>query len=326
MADVARRAGTSTAVVSYVVNGGPRPVSAAARSRVEAAISDLGYRRNPLASALSAGRTNLVGLLVPDSTNAFFSEMARHIEREARGRGLLMLLGNTNYDPQVEQDYETAFADLRATGTLVTSISRRPGPADDSPRVFVHSRPGATGPYVVFDDVAGALAAVEHLRGHGHRAIHCVTGPNDYGPAGRRTRGWATALRQAGGSRRTLLHRVPFERIEAEEQLRAMLGSCQPPAAIFATTDEQALATLRAAASLSLRVPEDIAVIGFDGVHEALHGRVRLTTVQVPLREMARTALDALTSWDDGGAPVRVVLPTTLVIGQTCGCAAPGQP
>lgn len=321
MADVARRAGTSTAVVSYVVNAGPRPVAIATRSRVERAISDLGYRRDPLASALSAGRTNLVGLLVPDSTNAFFSEMAQHIEREARARGLLMLLGNTSYDAQVEQDYEAAFSDLRATGTLVTSIARKVWPADGCPRVFVHSGPGPGSPSVVFDDLHGAVAAVGHLRDHGHRDIHCVTGPDDFGPAGRRMRGWATALRRAGVSRRNLLHRVSFERIDAEERLRALLRSCTTPTAFFATTDEQALATMRAAAGLQLRVPDDVAVIGFDGVREALHGRIRLTTVRVPLQDLARTALDALATWDDGGQQVQVVLPTTLVIGQTCGCA-----
>lgn len=322
MADVARRAGTSTAVVSYVINDGPRPVSAATRALVERAVSELGYRRNPLASALSAGRTNLVGLLVPDSTNAFFSEMARHIEQEARRRGLLMLLGNTSYDPLVEQDYESALADLRAMGTLIASITPQARPGDDCPRVYVHSGPnGQHGPSVVFDDLNGAVDAVRHLRGHGHRKIHCITGPDDFGPAGRRMHGWAAALGQDGLSRRGLLHRVPFERMQAEEQMRDLLCSPRPPAAVFATTDEQALATLRAAASIGLRVPGEMALIGFDGVREARHGRIRLTTVQVPLGELASAALDALEGWDSGGQQVRVVLPATLVIGQTCGCA-----
>ena len=86
LADVARLAGTSTAVVSYVLNDGPRAVAPQTKARVEGAIAQLGYRRNPLASALMAGRSNLVGLLVPDSSNAFFSELAREFEREGKAR------------------------------------------------------------------------------------------------------------------------------------------------------------------------------------------------------------------------------------------------
>jgi LacI family transcriptional regulator len=322
MADVARRAGTSTAVVSYVVNGGPRPVAAETRAMVERAISDLGYRRDPLAGALSAGRTNLVGLLVPDSSNAFFSEMARHIEQQARARGLLMLLGNTSYNPIVEQDYEAAFADLRAVGTLVTSIASKAGPDDEYPRVYVHSKPrGALGPSVIFDDLNGAVAAVEHLRWHGHRDIHCVTGPDDFGPAGHRRKGWSQALAQAGLPRRGRLHRVPFERIQAEDQLRDMLSRADPgPRAVFATTDELALAILRAAFSLGIQVPDQLALVGFDGISEALHGRIRLTTVSVPMHDLAVKALDALGPRTRGQAGLSTVLPTALALGETCGC------
>lgn len=322
MTDVARRAGTSTAVVSYVVNGGPRPVSAGTRALVERAISDLGYRRDPLAGALSAGRTNLVGLLVPDSSNAFFSEMARHIEEQARARGLLMLLGNTSYDPAAEQDYETAFADLRAVGTLVTSIAPQAGPDDDCPRVYVHSKPrGALGPSVVFDDQNGAIEAVQHLRWHGHRDIHCVTGPDDFGPAGHRKRGWSLALGEAGLPRRGRLHRVPFERMQAEERLRNILGDANPrPRAIFATTDELALATLRAAFSLGIGVPEQLALVGFDGIREALHGGVRLTTVLVPMHDLAVQALNVLGTRTGSEPGLSIVLPTAIALGETCGC------
>lgn len=322
MADVARRAGTSTAVVSYVVNGGPRPVASGTRALVEQAISDLGYRRDPLAGGLSAGRTNLVGLLVPDSSNAFFSEMARHIEQQARARGLLMLLGNTSYDPAVEQNYEAAFSDLRAVGTLVTSIASEAGPDNDCPRVYVHSKPqGALGPSVVFDDLNGAIEAVQHLRWHGHHDIHCITGPDDFGPAGRRKQGWSLALDKARLPQRGRLHRVPFERMQAEERLRDMLSRADPrPHAVFATTDELALATLRAAFSLRIRVPEQLALVGFDGIREALHGGVRLTTVSVPMHDLAVQALDALGTRTGGQLGLNTVLPTAMALGETCGC------
>lgn len=325
LADVAALAGTSTAVVSYVVNDGPRSVAPQTRQRVEAAIATLGYRRNLLAGALSAGRSNLVALLVPDSSNAFFSELARHVEREGRRRGLLTLLGNAGYDTRAEQDYLAAFSDLRPRGLLVASIVEGPEPPVDCPRVYLHSAPdGTSAPRVLFDDLAGARAAVEHLLAHGHRDIHCVTGLTGFGPAGRRELGWSAAMEDAGAPTDGRMHRISFERVEAERAVLAILDSPDRPAAIFATTDEQALAALRAAAVLGLRVPDDLAIVGFDGIREALNGSVRLTTVSVPLERLAGEAFEALTALevaDDAlDAPAPVILPGVLSIGETCGC------
>ncbi|MCM6761348.1 LacI family transcriptional regulator [Rathayibacter sp. ZW T2_19] len=323
LADVARAAGTSSTVVSYVVNDGPRPVSAELRQRVEEAIAELGYRRNSLAEALSVGRSSLVGLLVPDSSNAFFGELVRHIEHEARRRSLLTLLGNTEYDPEVERGYERTFADLRTAGILLVTIDPASA-ADTAPRVFLHSSP-PTGdePSVVFDDEQGTRSAVEHLLAHGYDDVHCVTGPDDFGPSGLRARSWADAVAEAGAGGR--LHRVPMDRVSSEQALRTVLRE-ERPRAVFATTDEHALALLRAASQEGIRVPSDLAVVGFDGIREALLGGVRVTTVAVPVPEMARIAFELLgETYSD--APVRHVrLPTTLVLGETCGCPTAPAP
>ncbi|WP_201788455.1 LacI family DNA-binding transcriptional regulator [Rathayibacter sp. VKM Ac-2630] len=259
LADVARAAGTSSTVVSYVVNNGPRPVSAELRSRVEDAISALGYRRNSLAEALSVGRSNLVGLLVPDSSNAFFGELVRHIEHEARSRSLLTLLGNTEYDPEVERGYERTFADLRTAGILLVTIDSASA-ADAAPRVFLHSSPlTREEPSVVFDDEQGTRAAVEHLLAHGYDDVHCVTGPDDFGPSGLRARSWSETVAEPAGR----LHRVPMDRVSSEQALREVLR-VERPRAVFATTDEHALAVLRAASQEGIRVPSELAVVGFD--------------------------------------------------------------
>lgn len=324
LADVAALAGTSTAVVSYVVNDGPRVVSVDTRHRVERAIEVLGYRRNPLAGALSAGRSNLVGLLVPDSSNAFFSELALYVESEGRRRGLLTLLGNTGYDTGTEDDYLAAFSDLRPNGILVTTVRESEERRIDCPRVYLHSAPADSAEAsVVFDDEAGAVLAVNHLLEHGYRDIHCVTGPTDFGPAGRREGGWRQALDGAGLP--TRLHRVSFDRIEAERALCGLLSAAERPEALFATTDEQALAAFRAAAILGMRVPKDLAIVGFDGIREALNGSVRLTTVSVPLQELAIRAFETLDKETldkrvGHDAPLRQVLAGSLVIGETCGC------
>lgn len=319
LADVARAAGTSTTVVSYVVNNGPRPVSPELRSRVEQAISELGYRRNSLAEALSVGRSSLVGLLVPDSSNAFFGELARQIEHEARSRSLLTLLGNTEYDPEVERGYERTFADLRTAGILLVTIDPA-SIADTAPRVFLHSAPPTRSePSVAFDDEQGTRAAVEHLLAHGFDEVHCVTGPDDFGPSGLRVRAWAEAASAAGLEVDGRLHRVPMDRVSSEQALREVLRA-ERPRAVFATTDEHALALLRAASQEGISVPSELAVIGFDGIREALLGGVRVTTVAVPVLDMARIAFELLEESLTGAVPRHVLLPTTLVVGETCGC------
>ncbi|WP_206530135.1 LacI family DNA-binding transcriptional regulator [Nordella sp. HKS 07] len=317
LADVARLAGTSTAVVSYVLNDGPRAVAPQTKARVADAIARLGYRRNPLASALMAGRSNLVGLLVPDFSNAFFSELAREFEREGKSRGFLTLIGNTAYDPTVELDYEHAFADLRPRGIFVTSITGHAESLDDCPRIYVHSAPsGVSDPSVLFDDAGGGIAATHHLIAQGYENIHCVAGPDDFGPSGRRERGWRQAMTEAGLAIEGRLHRVPFERLRAESELRPLLSAPQRPRAIFATTDEQALAALRAAAECRLRVPEDVAIVGFDGIREALNGSARLTTYALPLRELARRAFEVLDGWKVSGNPSHLIA-GSMQIGET---------
>ncbi|GAA3887502.1 LacI family DNA-binding transcriptional regulator [Leifsonia kafniensis] len=320
LADVASLAGISTAVVSYVINDGPRTVSPATKAKVESAIATLGYRRNPLASALSAGRSNLVGLLVPDSSNAFFSELSRHLEAEGRRRGLLTLLGNTAYKRETEVDYENAFSDLRARGIFVTSVGQGGADADDCPRIYLHSAPlESEGPRVLFDDAGGAFEAVRHLLEHGYTDIHCLTGPNDVGPSGRRELGWLQAMQEAGLPTDDRLHRVSYDRFDAESAVLSILGAEHPPRVIFATTDEQALATMRAAAVLGLRVPEDLAVVGFDGIRETLRGSIRMTTVALPLQQLAVAAYETLDAWLEHGDAQHHMLPGTLVVGDTCG-------
>lgn len=321
LADVARLAGTSTAVVSYVVNQGPRPVAPLTRERVQRAIEELDYRRNPLAGALVVGQSNLVGLLVPDSSNAFFGEISRQIEQEGKSRGLLTLLGNTAYDPDTEIEYENAMSDLLPRGIFVTSISARNRTTRTAPRIYLHSKPrGAKDPSVTFDDIGGGVMAVRHLLDHGFDDIHCFTGPDDFGPSGQRRRGWEKALTEAGVSTEGRLHRAPYDRSGAEVVAQTILNAAQPPRAIFATTDEQALAILRVASLMGFRVPEDLAVVGFDGIREALHGSIRLTTIALPVHELAAKAYELLIGWDDPRVNKNQVLPGSLIIGETCGC------
>ncbi|TCO54233.1 LacI family transcriptional regulator [Actinocrispum wychmicini] len=288
------------------------------RVKVEEAIRMLGYRRNPLAGALSGGRSNLIGLLVPDTANAFFGELSRHIETEGRRRGLLTLLGNTGYRTSLAGEYGAAFSELRPRGIFVTT-GEEPPEDDETPRVYLQwAVPGSSSPSVTFNDFHGAKLATEHLLWHGYEDIFCVAGELAVGPAEGREGGWRQAMANAGLPTEGRLIRTAFDRVEAGRAVRQVLENRTRIRAIYATTDEQAFVTIRTATSLGLRVPEDLAVVGFDGIREARLGSFPLTTVSLPLDEFAVCAFNALA---DGGPAASVVLDGTLSIGSTCGCA-----
>ena len=316
LTDVAAEAGVSTAVVSYVLNRGPRNVSDAAREAVEAAMAKLNYRRNHIASAMSAGHSNLIGLLVPDLSNPFFAELANEFEKEGRARGFLTMLGNTSHDAAIELDYVRALAGWRARAVFVTSVNEHEIEAEGCPIIYVHSAPpNAMTQAALFDDFGGAVLATNHLIDHGFNDIHCLAGPSDFGPFGRRRRGWESAMCAASLPVAGRVHYVSASRLDAASQIRVLLMGDTCPRAIFATSDEQALAVLRAASEVGKKVPDEIAVIGFDGIAEALLGGTRITTIALPFRQLAIEAFNAL----DSGTPPDL-LQGILTKGESCGC------
>ncbi len=192
--DVARLAGTSTAVVSYVINNGPRPVAPATRERVLAAIKQLGYRPDRVAQAMASRRTDLIGMIVPDARQPFFAEMAHAVEQAAAERGKMVLVGNSDYRDEREVHYLRAFLGMRVSGLILVSQ----GPSEraaaeieawDARVVLLHERPEAIDDVaVVTDDVGGAQLATRHLLEHGHPYVACLGGteetPSGGGPGG----------------------------------------------------------------------------------------------------------------------------------------------
>jgi LacI family transcriptional regulator len=169
-------------VAYYVVNKGPRPASQATRGKVTSAIAELGYRPNRLARALVRRHSSLLGLVIPDSQNAFFSELGLAIEQAAFERGYLALLGNTTASASREADYVRAFIDSGADGLLVASSLSGAALARLLPEgrpfcVAVHRRPAKVhASSVVADDFAGGALATMHLLGHGHPDVACIAG------------------------------------------------------------------------------------------------------------------------------------------------------
>lgn len=328
--DVARRAGTSSAVVSYVVNGGPRPVAPDTRARVEAAIAELGYRPNLMARALRSTRSHVLGLVVPDSSEAFFTELSHAVERAAFESGSLVLLGNSAFRADQESHYIESLANMRVDGLLLIRAEvtgRRTTPEtvhDRIPTVYLHHKAPRSVPAtsVVLNNRAGGRIAARHLLEHGYGSVGCLTGAAGFGPVADRARGCADELRGTGAAGPVV--RTDLDRENARRDVRDWLRRVDRPRALVATADGLALDALNAAAELGLRVPGDLAVIGFGGTRAAAYSWPPLATIAPPFADMAGAALSALHESRVGETPAPdSVLEVSLAPRESCGCPQP---
>ncbi|QIS03311.1 substrate-binding domain-containing protein [Nocardia brasiliensis] len=326
-ADVARRAGTSPALVSYVINGGPRQVAPATRARIEAAIEELGYRPNLSARSLRMNRGHALGMVIPDGANPFFAELSAVIEAAAFARGYPLIVGNAAGDEARERAYVSSFIDRRVEGLLAISSSWKSGVAEACAaaqmaliavdRIIDPQRCA----HVMCDSVAGARTAVEHLIAHGHRDIACLSGPH-VSTAEERVAGYREALRHAGLPENVIV-RTEFGGAAGYHALDGLIAGTPRPTAVFVTSDLQAMGMLRAAYDAGLRVPDDLAVVAFDGIEYSRYTRPGLTTMVQPTRKMGELAVELLLRQIDTGTaePGVVSLAAELKTRGSCGCS-----
>jgi LacI family transcriptional regulator len=316
MADVARRAGTSVAVVSYVLNDGPRPVAAATRARVLAAAAELGYRRNRVAAALRSGTSGLVGLVLPDTVNPYFAALGRHLETELAAAGKLTVIANSGYAADRQAAAIDGFLAAQVDGLIIVWAGGTEDPladAADLPVVHVHHRPpGSSAALVAADNDTGVVAAVAHLRSHGHHHIDLLAGPTDEGPVGDRVAAWRTAT--TGRLLRSAYSRA------AAARLLARLD--RPPAALVVATDEQAIGVLATAAAAGIDVPGELALISCDGSPDTEFTVPPLTVVEQPFAEMAHRAVRRLLG---DGEPAAEPITARLTVRRSCGCPHPSS-
>lgn len=324
-ADVARYAGVSPAVVSYVVNDGPKPVAPATAARVRQAIDILGYRPNVNARALRLGSTRMLGLIVPDSSNPFFAEYALAIEQVAASRGLALLMANSNSDEAVESRLALDLAGRRVDGLIVSAAAGPPQERSGEvrrlgvPTVFIDSTLGVPGLNTIGADSAdGARQAVDHLVGiHGHDTVGLLIGSGVRRSVDERETGWLAALRTADRPDGPLV-RAPFTREGGYHGGLRLLGGHRPPTAVFVSNDLQAIGLLRAAHELGIRVPQDTAVVAFDGTQEAEYCWPPLTSAGQRVRAMAEAAVR--TVLDGPAGAEHQLFPVDLVARRSCGC------
>jgi LacI family transcriptional regulator len=303
IAEVASRAGVGVATVSRVLNGSPA-VSEATRRRVHAVIDELGYEPSAAARALSTGRTRTVGVVTPFFTQPSVVERLRGVSRTISDGGYQLVLFELARPERLARlpvggridgllcvsvcPAESDLSRLRRAGVAVALV--------DSEHPQLSS--------VSIDDVAGGRLAVEHLLDLGHRRIAFVGGDEDNAwgmqSSARRRVGAAAALAEAGG--RLIVRRGPHTREHARVLAARMLALDDPPTAIFASSDLQAVGVMEAAEAASIDVPGELSVIGFDDVELARY--VGLTTVAQPLESSgaqgAKLLIEAM-----GGAPRR---------------------
>nr|WP_235835712.1 MULTISPECIES: LacI family DNA-binding transcriptional regulator [Arthrobacter] len=322
--DVAKLAGVSTAVVSYVVNGGPKNVSPLSEAKVREAIRMLGYRPNAAARALRSGSAEMLGIVVPDITNPFFASLAHAVEEAAAARGYALTIANSGHSLAVERRLVENLASRRVDGVFLCSIVAEPDLRDlesaEIPAVLL-SYTGEESDHcsvgVGLED--GGRLAVEHLIGHGHGDIGLIMGSLVGGVLDGRETGWRAALEDAG-LRPGPIMRIPFTREGGYQAGEWFLNATSRPSAVFVSSDLQAVGFLRALHDSGVQVPSDLAVVSFDGSKEAEYSIPRLTTVAQPVEEMALAAVEALLG--NGGPQHSRTFPVTLIRRASCGCVS----
>jgi DNA-binding LacI/PurR family transcriptional regulator len=323
--DVARHAKVGVGTVSRVLNDSPL-VSEDARRRVHRTIDELGYRRSSTARNLSLGRTQMIGVVAPFFTSNSVLERLRGVVNKLRDHSDYdLVLFDVETIPQRNDAFSSFARTDRVDGLLVMSLR----PTDEEidsfrregmPVVLVDVRHPAL-PRVVIDDVLGGQIATEHLLDRGHTRIGFIgDAPTPFGftSSEHRRQGMARALRRAGIKRRDAYEmRGPHGREQARELAERLLRLPDRPTAIFAASDVQAMGVLAAARSMRLRVPQDLAVIGFDDIEVA--EVLGLSTVHQPLRETGARGVELLLSAIDGmGAePTEELAPLTVIARRT---------
>jgi LacI family transcriptional regulator len=322
--DIAREAGVSVATVSRVTHDDPRVV-AETKQRVQAAIDRLGYRPSALGRALSYQRTNTLGIVLPGLGGPYFAQLIEGAESVAVERGVVINVVGTHLRPDaagaVRQLAERTDGLIIAGGTLpsdeVAALAR-------SGRVIVVAGEADEAATVVTDGRAAAAELTGHLADvHGYRRMRFVGEPSGSPDTAWRYEGFRDALEQRGLAEAGEPVRLGLDVRSGAVAARMLHDDADLPDALVCANDELAIGMLATLPGLGHRIPADVAVTGFDDQALAGIASPRLTTVHQPIAELgARAAAGAL------GDDIRshTVLPTRLVVRESCGCAPETTP
>jgi LacI family transcriptional regulator len=302
MKDVATLAGVSLGTVSNVVNS-PELVSSSTRERVELAIAKLGWVPNESARQLRAGRSRVISMVVMDIGNPFFTDVLRGVEDWVQGRGYHVQASNSAALAERESEQLRVLEQQRVGGVLWAPVS---GPSDRAEAlrrrgipVVIVDRAGDGSGYcsVSVDDVEGGRLATEHLLSLGHSSIALVGGPGTLHQVRDRRLGAEIARGQHGSAASLLIVSTDSTEsaagVAAADQLVA-LPDAERPTAVFAMNDLLAIGLLQGFVTHGLRVPEDVAIIGYDDISFAASAAVPLSSIRQPRADLGRRGAELL--------------------------------
>ncbi|NUR73865.1 MAG: LacI family DNA-binding transcriptional regulator [Hamadaea sp.] len=321
--DVAERAGVSIRTVSNVVNGFAH-VAPATRARVEQVVAELGYRPNTVARSLRQGRSRMLALVVPELDVPYFAELTRFVIEHAAARGYTVVVDQTDGDPTRERELimNGTTANL-FDGVIFSPIAL--GGADlrdrtvTTPVVLLGERASAVGlDHVMIDNVTAAGLATRHLIELGRTRIAAIGDQNDETrqTARLRTLGFRQAVTEAGLRVDPVLLRSTsfFHRADGAAAMAELLALADPPDAVFCYNDLLALGALRTALQHGVRVPEDIAIIGFDDIEDGRYSTPSLSTISPDKEQIARLAVELLANRLDGDTTEPVEVPADFTL------------
>lgn len=301
MKDVARLAGVSTSTVSHVINK-DRFVSEAVTRKVDAAIKELNYAPSALARSLKIKQTRTIGMLITASTNPFYSELVRGVERSCFERGYSLVLCNTEGNEQrMNRNLETLMQ-KRVDGLLLLCTETHQPSREimqrypSIPTVMMDWSPFDGETDLIQDNsLLGGDLATQYLIDKGYSRIACITGPLDKTPARLRLEGYREAMTRAGLA-------IPagyeitgdFEFNGGFEAMQTLLSHKQRPEAVFVGNDAMAVGVYKALYQAGLRIPQDIAIIGYDDIELASYMTPPLTTIHQPKDELGELAVNVL--------------------------------
>lgn len=294
--EVAKRAGVSPATVSRVINGTAR-VDEEKRERVEKTIEETGFRPNELARALYRKSSKIIGVIVPDIENPFFSELAKAIEKEAYEQEYRILLCNSDDQKEKELANLQMLAQLQADGVILmtnTGEKSQSYEAVSMPIVFVDRRLDEMGQTSVIeaDHYAGGKLAAEHLIACGCRKITCIRGPQELSSGKKRYEGYREVCRQYSMKERFVDSTYKYE--DGAKAAEEVLRRYPDTDGIIACNDMTAVSVYKVLQKRGYRVPDDIQIIGFDGVKFGRFLTPELTTVAQPIKEMGKCAVQMI--------------------------------
>ena len=318
--DVARRANVSVATVSRALNG-HQNVADEVRKRVLSVADQMRYSPHHAARSLSSRRTQTIGVVLPDLYGEFFSELVRGIDQVAREQGLHLLVSSYHGHPQ-EQGAALRAMRGRVDGLLLMSpfVDDMDSLAEDlpssMPAVLMNTAlADSDRPSIGVDNHGGAKAMMRHLLDTGHRRIAFIAGPGDNFDAGERLRGYRDALAERGIEPWVLPG--DFDEASGHRAGQTLLGVAQRPDAVFAANDMMALGCLFALNQGGVRVPDDIALAGFDDIPLSRYVHPSLTTMRVEIAELGARAIRRLLeaqAADPHTHPERLLLEPRLVV------------